>query len=129
MGLSEGVTKSLGQLTREISESTKAGDHRKIEHLIATDPNVAALGRFVVTLNPRDIGAFRTPSLRNVSLTAPYMHDGSIATLSQAVDEELYRRGRVLKYPIPLTVNERHDLVAFLDSLTSPSALGSPANK
>src|SRR5581483_5862694 len=56
MGLSEGVTKSLGQLTREISESTKAGNHRKIEHLIATDPNVAALGRFVVTLNPRDIG-------------------------------------------------------------------------
>ncbi|HZT02530.1 MAG TPA: cytochrome c peroxidase [Steroidobacteraceae bacterium] len=129
MGLSEGVTKSLGQLTREISESTKAGNHRKIEHLIATDPNVAALGRFVVTLNPRDIGTFRTPSLRNVSLTAPYMHDGSIATLSQAVDEELYRRGRVLKYPIPLTVNERHDLVAFLDSLTSPSALGSPATK
>lgn len=122
MGLPEAVTKNLGQLTQRIAVTVNTGEHRKLEELIATDPNVAALGRFVVTLNPRDIGTFRTPSLRNVALTAPYMHDGSIATLSEAVDEELYRRGRVLEYPIPLTVSERRDLVAFLDSLTSPNA-------
>jgi cytochrome c peroxidase len=129
MGLPDVATKNLGRIALEIAETAKAGDHSKLEHLIATDPNVAALGRFVVTLNPRDIGTFRTPSLRNVALTAPYMHDGSVATLSQAVDEELYRRGRILKYPIPLTVNERRDLVAFLNSLTSPTALGSQVTK
>jgi cytochrome c peroxidase len=123
LGLPETVTKVLGQLTERIADTAKSSAHRKLEQLIATDPSVAALGRFVVTLNPRDIGMFRTPSLRNVAHTAPYMHDGSVATLSQAVDEELYRRGRVLNYPIPLTVSERYDLIAFLDSLTSPNAL------
>lgn len=129
MGLPETVTQNLGQLTRRIAETAKASDHHRLEQLIATDPNVAALGRFVVTLNPRDIGTFKTPSLRNVALTSPYMHDGSIATLSQAVDQELYRRGRTLEYPIPLTVTERHDLIAFLGALTSPNALAFNATK
>lgn len=123
MGLPDEVTKHLGELTQRIVATAKAGDRRKVEQLIATDPSVAALGRFVVTLDPRDIGTFRTPSLRNVALTAPYMHDGSVATLSEAVDEELYRRGRILRYPIPLTVSERRDLLAFLTSLTSPNAI------
>jgi cytochrome c peroxidase len=127
MGLPEEVSKHLGELTQRIVATAKAGDRRKVEQLIATDPSVAALGRFVVTLDPRDIGTFRTPSLRNVALTGPYMHDGSVATLSEAVDEELYRRGRILRYPIPLTVSERRDLVAFLGSLTSPNALPAAA--
>lgn len=121
IGLPGSVTRDLGQLTQHIVKTANAGDRRMLEQLIATNASVAALGRFVVTLNPRDIGTFSTPSLRNVALTAPYMHDGSVATLSQAIDEELYRRGRVLKVPIPLTVTERHDLMAFLDSLTSPN--------
>ena len=57
------------------------------------DSDIAALGRFVVTLDPRDLGAFKTPGLRNVALTGPYMHDGSVATVAGAVDLEMYARG------------------------------------
>lgn len=80
-------------------------------------------GRFAVTRLAGDRGAFKTPSLRNVALTAPYMHDGSIATLDEVVD--LYDRGgdvpadrsdRIL--PLELTAPEKADLVAFLRSLT-----------
>jgi cytochrome c peroxidase len=73
-------------------------------------------------LNPADIGQFKTPSLRNVALTAPYMHDGSVATLEEAVELELYGRGNSLAYPISLTAKEKDDLIAFLLALTSPSA-------
>ncbi len=80
-------------------------------------------GRFAVTRVEEDRGAFKTPSLRNVALTAPYMHDGSVPTLEQVVD--LYDRGgdvreglsdRIL--PLELTTPEKADLVAFLQSLT-----------
>jgi cytochrome c peroxidase len=88
-----------------------------LERLLATDAQVAALGRFVVTLDPADIGKFKTPSLRNVALTAPYMHDGSVGTLAEAVELELYQRGNVT-YPIILTRDERADLIEFLQSLS-----------
>jgi len=78
-----------------------------------TDP-----GRALVTGKWADIGKFKTPSLRNVALTAPYMHDGSVATLEQAVDLELYARGGALNYPIALTADERRDIVEFLKALT-----------
>ncbi|MHB8816468.1 MAG: cytochrome-c peroxidase [Steroidobacteraceae bacterium] len=94
-----------------------------LDDLVTSDPRVAALGRFVITKNPRDIGRFRTPTLRNVALTAPYMHDGSVPTLDQAVDFEIYYRGLRSKRPLILTPNERSDLVTFLDSLTSPAAM------
>jgi cytochrome c peroxidase len=69
--------------------------------------------------SPVDIGKFKTPSLRNVAVTAPYMHDGRVDTLDQALDLELYGRGKALNYPIVLTVSERQDLLEFLRSLTS----------
>lgn len=88
---------------------------------VASREDVAALGRFVVTLRPEDIGRFRTPSLRNVALTAPYMHDGSVPTLREAVERELYyRAGRDARLGT-LTPRERADLVAFLEALTSTS--------
>jgi cytochrome c peroxidase len=102
-----------------VTTTVSRGDTRELERLVATDPGIAALGRFVATLNPADIGRFKTPSLRNVALTAPYMHDGSVATLEEAVDLELYGRGATLSYPIALTLDEKHDLVEFLRSLTS----------
>jgi cytochrome c peroxidase len=86
--------------------------------LIATDADIASLGRFVATLDPRDIGRFKTPSLRNVALLGPYMHDGSIATLPQAIEIELYRRGSA-NYPLVLTADERGDLLEFLRALSS----------
>jgi cytochrome c peroxidase len=80
---------------------------------------------------PSDMGKFRVPTLRNVALTAPYMHDGSIATLKEVV-EHYSRGGRQALLaptatnklrdpkirPLSLTSAERDDLVAFLESLT-----------
>jgi len=80
------------------------------------------LGRFVVTGEQHDIGAFRTPSLRDVARTAPYMHDGSIGTLREVV--EFYNRGGKanenrdgLIASLGLSSAEIDDLVAFLKTL------------
>ncbi len=93
-----------------------------LDRLIEEDSDVAALGRFVVTKQPRDIGKFKTPSLRNVALTAPYMHDGSVKTLAGALDVEAYYRGQEANRPLILTPREKSDLIEFLNSLTSPAA-------
>ena len=94
-------------------------DAARLGPKVLTDPDWSALGRFTVTHNPADIGAFRTPSLRNVAATAPYMHDGSIATLSEAVDHEIYYRGFSQERPINLSSDERQMLVeVFLKALT-----------
>jgi cytochrome c peroxidase len=81
-------------------------------------------GRFEVTQQPADMWRFRTPSLRNVAVTAPYMHDGSLRTLEDVV--RFYARGGVshpgldpLLRPVALSDEEVADLVAFLESLTS----------
>ncbi len=88
----------------------------------ADDPD---LGRFTVTKADKDKGAFKTPTLRNVALTAPYMHDGSQKTLEEVV--EWYNKGGH-KNPtlsdkmkvLNLTDQEKKDLVAFLkEGLTS----------
>src|SRR5262245_29779395 len=85
-----------------------------------TDP-----GRFGVSGLDADLGAFRTPSLRNVARTAPYMHDGSLATLEEVV--EFYDKGgdanphlSPLIRKLELTKEEQADLVEFLKALTSP---------
>ena len=98
----------------------------QISLLIATDPAVAELGRFLVTKDPVDIGRFKTPSLRNVALTAPYMHDGSIPTLEEAVEREVYYRGLSTGRPLILTPTEKADLIEFLKALTSTGLSGSP---
>ncbi len=81
------------------------------------------LGRYEVTQKPEDRWKYKTPSLRNVSLTAPYMHNGVFTTLQQVV--EFYNRGGIanenldpLIKPLNLTALEVADLTAFLDSLT-----------
>ena len=81
------------------------------------------LGRYAVTHNPRDWGAFKAPTLREVEHTAPYMHDGSLKTLDDVV--EFYDKGgiknqnldRTIK-PLNLTPQEKRDLVAFLKALS-----------
>ncbi len=80
-------------------------------------------GRFKVTGVEADRNAFKTPTLRNVELTAPYMHDGSLATLRDVVD--FYNAGGGAQLPkslllrrLNLTEREKSDLVAFLESLT-----------
>ncbi len=79
-------------------------------------------GRFAVTGNEVDRGRFKTPTLRGVSLTAPYMHDGSLRTLEEVI--EFYRRGGNANpdldermKPIELTDREAENLLAFLRAL------------
>ncbi len=91
--------------------------------LMSFEPPLADVGRYEVTLDPADAWAYRTPSLRNVALTAPYMHDGSLATLEEVVD--FYDRGGIdnpqrspLLRPLGLAPAEKQALVAFLKSLT-----------
>ena len=81
------------------------------------------IGREAVTKDPKDRGRFKTPSLRNVALTWPYMHDGSVRSLAEVV--EFYDAGGVRNptldifvMPLELTDDERKDLVAFLEALT-----------
>jgi cytochrome c peroxidase len=80
-------------------------------------------GRYAVTKDDADRGAFKTPTLRQISQTAPYMHDGSLASLAEVVQR--YNAGGVPNphldreiRPLNLTDEERKDLVAFLESLT-----------
>ena len=86
-----------------------------------------ALGRFLVTQSSVDVGAFRTASLRNIELTAPYFHDGSAATLADVI--RYYVRGGNQSamhdwelQPINLTEAEQADLIQFLKALTSDDA-------
>jgi len=79
---------------------------------------------------PRNFGEFKVPSLRNVALTAPYMHDGQIATLAGVVRhyselnlERLHSDGEQILKPLRLSDSESADLVAFLDTLSDPRAL------
>lgn len=90
-----------------------------VDQAVLGDKDISELGRFMVTFNPADIGRFKTPSLRNVALTAPYMHDGSVPTLQEAVEREIYYRSAEAGRPLILTPLERSDLVEFLKSLTS----------
>ncbi len=88
------------------------------------------LGRFLVTSNRADLAKFKTPSLRNVALTAPYMHDGRFATLEEAVAH--YAGGvkrtatldpNLSKHPdggVQLSADDQRALVAFLKTLSDP---------
>lgn len=102
-----------------IVKSVATMSRQERERMITANPDIADLGRFVVTLNPADIGKFKTPSLREVAVTAPYMHDGSIATLEQAVNWELYYQSQNGGRPVVLSESERGNLLAFLRALTS----------
>jgi cytochrome c peroxidase len=95
----------------------KTGDAQAVDHAIVNDAELAELGRFLVTGDPKDIGKFKTPSLRNAALTAPYMHDGSVATLEEALDRELYYSALEVGKPTTLTAGEKLALLAFLQSL------------
>lgn len=93
------------------------------------------LGRFNVTNNPLDRAAFKTPSLRNIELTAPYMHDGRFATLEEVMEH--YSTGvknspsldpnmHALRNGRNLTTQEKADLIAFLKTLTDTTFVNNP---
>lgn len=86
-----------------------------------SDPD---LGRYRHTKQAADRGAFKTPTLRNIAHTAPYMHDGSLPTLEAVID--FYAAGGHPSHPKPaikpfaISADDRSDLVEFLRALTGP---------
>ncbi len=98
-----------------------------------------AAGLVEVTGRARDYGRSRVPTLRHVAVTAPYMHDGSIATLSEAIDHYAMggrraprgidgdaRRRDPRMRPFAITASEKSDLIAYLESLTDNAFLADP---
>jgi hypothetical protein len=100
-------------------------------------------GKYAITHKAEDMGAFKAPTLRNVALTAPYMHDGSIATLEDVVDHYAAGGRTIAEGPdagvgsdspskglfvrgFPLTAQEKADLVEFLKSLTDDEFVTNP---
>jgi len=103
-----------------------------VDEMVLTDKKSSELGRFAVADELNQIGAFKTPTLRNIAMTAPYMHDGGLKTLKQVVIH--YNNGgasnagdKINPYlsggirPLNLTDTQINDLVAFLEALTSPA--------
>ncbi|HET9131283.1 MAG TPA: cytochrome c peroxidase, partial [Terriglobia bacterium] len=104
------------------------------------EPNT---GVFQVTGRPADVGKFRAPTLRNIAVTAPYMHDGSIATLSEVIDHYASGGRTITSGPYAgvghdnpnkapnidgfrISDSEKQDLIAFLESLTDSDFLHNP---
>ena len=103
----------------------------EVDIQVLSDPRTSELGRFAVTRDLDTIGSFKTSTLRNIEVTAPYMHDGSIATLRDVVVH--YNNGGVTNEgdpvndflsggirPLDLSEEQIDDLVAFMKALTSP---------
>jgi cytochrome c peroxidase len=119
------IESRVANLAATIAKASQAEQDR----LVLEDADYAELGRFLATRNPADIGKFKTPSLRNVAATGPYMHDGSVSTLEEALDLEIYYRRLNSNHAFVLTPQDKSDLLAFLKSLTSPgvrASLSSP---
>jgi cytochrome c peroxidase len=110
-------------LARRGLAATAKDDSTESLDRLAIETDLAELGRFVVTRNRADIGAFKTSQVRNVGVTAPYMHDGSLASLWDVMDH--YNKGGEVNAfldggiePLALTEQEIDQVVAFLFSLT-----------
>jgi cytochrome c peroxidase len=123
------IQEDITPLSKEFlqAEATRT----EVDVRVLTDARTSELGRFAVTRGFDDLGSFKTPTLRNVSVTAPYMHDGSIATLREVIVH--YKNGGVTREgdpvndylsggirPLDLTDEEIESLVAFMEALTSP---------
>jgi cytochrome c peroxidase len=111
-----------------------------VDKAVLSDKKTSELGRFAITETLDELGAFKTSTLRNVAVTAPFMHDGSLATLRDVVDH--YNNGGVTRKgdrvndflsggirPLNLSEDQINDLVAFMESLTSPEFAGLQAKK
>ena len=84
-------------------------------------------GRYIISHNPKDIGSFKVPGLRNITITKPYMHNGMFKTLREVIDyynepdkviANSINRDTLLRKPLGLTEQDKKDLEAFLMSLT-----------
>lgn len=111
------------ELATKARAMVASGNLKQIDEL-AIQTDLSELGRFLVTKNYSDTGAFKTSALRNIALTAPYMHDGSLPTLWDVMDH--YNKGGIQNpfldggiQRLGLTEAEIDDLVAFMGSLTA----------
>lgn len=118
IGVAMKGSRNFAEIARKVASAPE--DLPKLAHT----EGVAELGRFLVTKDQKDIGAFKTPGLRNVELTAPYMHDGSEATLESVID--FYDKGGENNpfldggmRPLGLTAEEKKDLVEVMKTFTS----------
>ncbi len=111
----------FGQLA---ARAAKASNNPAEVDRMALETDASELGRFLVTKNRADIGAFKTPQLRDIVLTSPYMHDGSLPTLWDVVDH--YNKGGEANpfldggiQRLGLTEDEIDDLVDLMNAFTS----------
>jgi cytochrome c peroxidase len=121
-----GYRQAMGRPAERLEVQVSPGVFLDIDPTVtaaATERRPNDLGLYEITEQPQDRWKYRTPTLRNVALTAPYMHDGSMASLREVI--EFYNAGGVpnevldpLIRPLGLSENEIADLVAFLESLT-----------
>ena len=123
------IQEDVPDLAHEFLKAEATASEVDVE--VLTNKKTSELGRFAVTRGFDGLGAFKTPTLRNVDVTAPYMHDGSLKTLDDVVEH--YNNGGVTNAgdrlndflsggirPLELTDEEIDDLVAFMKALTSP---------
>lgn len=123
------IQDQVPDLARAFLKAKAAG--ADVDKTVLADANVSHIGRMAVDEEVRSLGGFKTPTLRNIAITAPYMHDGSLATLRDVVVH--YNNGGVSQAgdPVnpylsggirPLNLEEQQidDLVVFMEALTSP---------
>ena len=126
---------AVNQMPKDLDELSAAVEdvkQRGTDIAVLSNPKTSSLGRYAVTRDLTDVGAFKTSTLRNIELTAPYMHDGSLKTLEEVV--RFYNNGGRLEEtdpvpellsggirPLNLTEEQQADLVEFMKALTSPA--------
>ncbi len=113
---------NFSALARKALAILRTGDAEQLDEL-ALQTGYSELGRFLVTKNPADIGAFKSETLRNIGITGPYMHDGSLTTLWDVMDH--YNKGGVANpfldggmERLGLSESEIDDMVAWMFTLT-----------
>lgn len=121
-----GYRQSMGDLADSADVQLAPGVRVNLDATVlksVSKPAPSDLGRYEITLDPKDRWSYRTPGLRNVALTAPYMHNGSLASLEAVID--FYNQGGIANpgldsalHPLQLTAEESQQLVRFLESLT-----------
>ncbi len=111
--------------------------HQFVNNGLDAEPDMSDVGYMAVTEQEMDKGKFKVPSLRNVMVSAPYMHDGRFFDMDEVLDH--YDHGAVaspsmdpmmqynVDYGLGLTAQDRADLVAFMHTLTDPEFLADPA--
>src|SRR5262245_52697133 len=111
------------KLSKQANAAAETDKAKEVMDAHAKQEGGQELGRVLITYQVFDIGSYRTPSLRNIALTAPYFHDGSAKTLADVV--RFYNEGGHQNInrewdldALALAEDEQRDLVAFLESLT-----------